>query len=386
MKKLLYCILILSVAGCKERYEAPVHLPVTGYLVVEGVINSVPGGATTITLSRTTKLDNRKIQYELGAVVKVEGDDNSFFTLPEVTAGHYTSNSLNLSTAHKYRLNITSGGKQYLSDFVSVRNNPPIDSVSWKPENSGLQLYISTHDPKDSTRYYQWEYTETWEFHSSFPSLLKYKIVNQGGKQVYSVVYRDSTSFAFDPRMYYCWKTVPSSAITLGSSAKLSKDIIYLPLLFIEPGSYKLSVLYSVEVKQYSWTKEGYAFLEEMKKNTEATGSVFDAQPSELNGNIHSVSDATEPVIGYVNICPVREQRIFIKSSDLPSWNYNAGCVQEEFDNISDSILAKASGLVPTFVAKLSPFPGGIKTFYASTNICVDCTLRGSPDKPSFWP
>ena len=60
MKKIVYCLLVLlAAAGCKEKYVSPVISPATGYLVVEGTINSGQG-TTTITLSRTTKLDNQE--------------------------------------------------------------------------------------------------------------------------------------------------------------------------------------------------------------------------------------------------------------------------------------------------------------------------------------
>lgn len=386
MKKIFYCTLVLLTAGCKEKYESPVISPVTGYLVVEGVINSGQG-TTTIILSRTTKLDNRRIEYQQGAEVKVEGDDNSSYFLSETAPGRYSTTNLNLNNGRKYRLNIRTAGKQYLSDFTAVKNNPPIDSLSWKRENNGVQLYINTHDPLNNTHYYQWEYTETWEFHSFQKCELKYEIFKKPMERdsSYRVVYRDSTTFSYNPGMFYCWQSELSSNILVGSSAKLSKDEIYLPLTFIPPASWKLSVLYSINTRQYSLSKEGYEFLERMKKNTEATGSVFDAQPSELNGNIHCVSDPAEPVIGYINICPVQEKRIFIKNTQIPGWNYNSGCAQIEIQNISDSIKIQGLGLMPTYPALKSPF-GFIISFYASAPDCVDCRFRGTNVKPSFWP
>ena len=386
MKNVAYIILIILVAACKQKYEPPVKPTETGFLVVEGIVNTGVGG-TTLTLSRSTKLDNRNMQPETGASVKIEGDDSSTTVLQEQEAGHYSIATVNLLPSHKYRVNITtSSGRKYQSDFVPVRSNPPIDSISWKRERNGVQLYISTHDDNDSTRYYQWAYTETWEFHAAFRTLLRYKItINPGNNFSYSLEYRDSITHAFVPGLYYCYNTVPSSAITLGSSAKLSKDIIYLPLIFIPPASVKLSVLYSVDVKQYSWTKEGYAFLEAMKKNTETTGSIFDAQPSQFSTNLHCVTNPGEQVIGYFNICPIQEKRIFIKNEVLPDWGYSQNCVQEEIFNDSDTIKAKASGLTPTIPIKTGPF-GGIASFGAADAECVDCTLRGSPVKPSFWP
>jgi Domain of unknown function (DUF4249) len=386
MKKIvLYTAALMIFAGCREKYESPVVTPVTGYLVVEGIVNSGPG-TTTITLSRSTQLNNRTKLFEKGALVKLESDNNQSIVLKEVQEGQYAGSNLNLDPARRYRLSVTTAGnKQYQSDYVAVRNNPPIDSISWKREDGGLQLYVSTHDPKDSTRYYQWEYTETWEFHSAFPTYIKYQVDKIGNNFIYSLVFRDSVNFSYIPEMLVCYNSQPSTSILLGSSAKLSKDAIYLPLHFIEPASYKLSVLYSIEVKQYSWTRSGYAIVEQMKKNTESTGSVFDAQPSEINGNIHCITDPKEPVIGYVNICPVQTKRIFIKSSEVPGWNYFQPCQQWEFDTNSDSIKTYAADLTPTGPGKLGP-RGGYITFFAAPESCVDCRLRGTPVKPSFWP
>ena len=276
MKKVFYSVVLMVViAGCREKYESPVVTPATGYLIVEGIVNSGPG-TTTITLSRSTKLDNRTRVVEKGALVKLESDNSQSIVLPEGAEGQYAGSNLNLDSKRRYRLSITtSDNKQYQSDYVAVRNNPPIDSISWKREDGGVQLYVSTHDPQDSTRYYQWEYTETWEFHSAFPTYLKYQVDKIGNNFVYSVVFRDSINFTYIPEMLYCYNTAASTSIQLGSSAKLSKDEIYLPLHFIEPASYKLSVLYSIEVKQYSWTRSGYANLEQMKKNTESNRICF---------------------------------------------------------------------------------------------------------------
>ena len=383
MKFFLYIMVVLLVTGCKEKYDPPVQSPVTGYLVVDGVINSGPGAAA-ITLSRTTKFENKNMEYEKGALVKLEGEDNSMYTLVEKPQGQYSIDNISLDAGKKYRLRITvTGSKVYLSDFTTVKNNPPIDSISWKRQDDGVQLYVNTHDPLNNTRYYQWTYDETWQIQSDFVSTLKYKITSLPGEgQQYSVVYRDSSTFSFDSTIINCWQFNSPTNLSLGSTAKESQDIVYLPIAFVPKASIKLGVLYSLHIKQTTWSKEGYEFLERMKKNTEFTGTIFDPQPSELNGNIHCVTDAGEPVIGYFNICPLQEKRIFIQSSEVPSWGYNSGCYYVLLKNISDSIKANGGwSLLPTVVSS-----GNISTFLAALPECVDCTLRGTNKKPAYWP
>jgi Domain of unknown function (DUF4249) len=387
--------LLLAAYACRETYEAPVKAQITGYLVVEGVVNSAPG-ATTLKLSRTTGLNNRTIDPETNATVSIEGEDNSSIFLNENSAGVYFGTDLNLQATAKYRLSIkTQGGKTYLSDFVAVRNNPPIDSISWKRENStvqenGLQIYIHTHDPQDNTRYYQWEYAETWEYHANYESRIDYEIRDYPtGLREYAAVYRYPLDpNKFDSSLYFCWRNRNSSDILIGSSAKLAKDVIYQPLLYIPPKAEQLSVLYSLNVRQYSWSKEGYEFLERMRKNTEQTGSVFDAQPSTLNGNIHNIIDNKEPVIGYFSICAVQEKRFFINYRQIPKWGYlQPYCVQDTIVNNTDTIVAKGLGLIPTNVFCPRGACFGIGLFLAAQPGCVDCKLRGgSSTKPVFWP
>ena len=123
MKKYIAYLLLLFIAvGCKEKYVSPVVSPATGYLVVEGLINS-GAGETNIKLSRTSKLSSQVILYEVGAKVFVQGEDNSSVALKEMNTGHFTISNLNLNNAKKYRLSIiTRDGKTYQSDFSSVKN------------------------------------------------------------------------------------------------------------------------------------------------------------------------------------------------------------------------------------------------------------------------
>ena len=382
---MFYCFIVLLFAGCKQVYDSPVHSPVTGYLVIDGVLNGGKGPAT-ITVTRSTKLDTTAIVYEKGASVQIEGENGSLYFLAEQAPGYYGANDLNLDSAKRYRLRITARtGKIYLSDFAGVNSSPAIDSISWKRDNGdGLQLYINTHDPKNNTHYYQWKYDETWQIRSAYLSYLKYFVDTRTNPNKFSVGYRDSSTFAFDASIFNCWQYNSSSNLLIGSTAQLSADLVNLPLTFIPHEDIRLGVLYSIDVRQYTWTKDGYEFLQRMKKNTESTGSIFDAQPSSLGGNIHCVSDSSETVIGYFNISAAQEKRIFIRNDEVPLWGYSPGCFEIVIANNSDSILKYGVGLYPTTPVMSTPF--GISTFGAAPPICVDCTLRGNNNKPSYWP
>src|SRR6187200_2294912 len=140
-RKLLIFLTVIFLFGCKEPFEPDLPSVPQGYLVVEGFINAK--GATEIKLSRTTPLDVKKtFKAELNASLKVEGDDNTSFSLTGLPNGRYLGTGF-INPQRKYRLRIkTKDAKEYLSDFVSVKITPPIDSVSWEEDERGVQVYV----------------------------------------------------------------------------------------------------------------------------------------------------------------------------------------------------------------------------------------------------
>jgi hypothetical protein len=380
MRKIVYCCLTILLFCCKQKYDAPVKAPKTGYLVIEGYISA--NGPAEIHISRSIPLDDTaKLINETLAKVQLQGRDNSTYNLTERAGAIYTTPGLNLNSSQQYRLYIkTREGKEYASDYVKVRIAPPIDSIGWLREgNNGLQIYVNTHDPKNNTWYYRWTTEETWEFHSVYYTSIDYTrdpVTNRLG-----IKFRRPDR-QVEPKLFTCWKDERSTSLVLGSSAKLSIDSIHKPLIQIPFGSWKLSVLYSVLIKQYALSKEEYEFLDKMKKNSEETGNIFGRQPSELKGNVRCLSNPNEPVIGFIGIANRQEKRIWISRSDVPDWRYFMEC--ELYDIPIDSIYDYASytPVTPTTI----DFAGNIDTYMVATPSCVDCTKRGTNTKPSFWP
>jgi Domain of unknown function (DUF4249) len=316
---------------------------------------------------------------------------------------------LNLDNAHKYRLSIQANGEQYYSDYVAVLNSPPIDSVFFAVASNGINIYSTSHDPSNTVKYYRWDYQETWIFHSDYYSFYK-----SNGDIVIP------RNFIND-EVYQCWRSDTSSTINVSSSANLKSDIISNnPITFVASNSEKLgakySILnsqsagsnsaYSILVKQYALTGEAYTFWSNLKRNTEQLGSIFDAQPSQIDGNIHSATHPAEPVIGYISVGSVASQRIFIKNQQIPStWAPTplyTGCKldtlfldylppggtvpvnqEDEFFNYNQGLVSYKNRLIP--ILAIFDRLGGIVGHTGSTPPCVDCTLRGTNIQPAFW-
>lgn len=373
--KRFFFILLLFVA-CKQVYNPPLKNVSTNYLVAEG--NIIAGNDSTfVHLTRTTPVtDSANItQPEANATVQVEGDDGEIYNLENTGNGYYAAPPLNINAAKNYRLHIFTGdGKEYASDFVPVKITPPIDSISWKFDTvHGVNIYVSTHDATSKTLYYQWNFTETWQHHTSYTSGLIY----------------DNGSIRFrtpDEYINNCWTVLPSPSINVSTTSQLSSDVLYeTPLVNIPYGSEKISIVYSIQVKQYAITKEAFEFWQNLKKNTEQLGTIFDPQPFADFGNIHCITNPAEPVIGFISANSIQKQRIYIRNSDLPSWNYQLElCATDTIPPANQSLLEDGSHIPLTYVSISGSPVTGILIAPAE---CADCRLHGgSTVKPPYMP
>lgn len=373
------CGLLLSFiqGACVQSYVSPYKSPPTGYLVVEGFISG--NTATQFSLSRSIELPgDSAIPVVSGAQVQVEGSDSSVYPLPEEPGpgGNYGGSVLALNPAVQYRLRInTADGQRYLSDFVPLKQSPPIDSVNWTYSYSnGVDIYVNTHDPANATRYYRWTYVQTWEHDAALHSYFVY----------------DPTDTTVSPRtaanqVFRCWTVETSTNVVITSTAKLSQDLVSaLRLVHIPPKSQQLGILYSIEVTQFALTQDAYNFYGRLLVNTESLGSIFDAQPTELTGNIHCLSNAGQQVIGYVAAGITSQQRLYIYYDQLPYWEYLNDCP-------SPTILIPDSPdtLVYYFVENgYTPlYQTGTGAITTNFSFCADCTFAGGTNqKPPFWP
>jgi hypothetical protein len=373
--------------SCKKPYTPPEITASGSHLVVEGVINT-GSDSTIISLSHTVVLSGKTaLNPQTKAVVTVESDQNVTYPLTENTGGRYISTGLNLDNSRQYRLRIkTPDGQQYLSDFVASKVTPPIDSIGFKVVNDMLQIYVNTHDPNNNTRYYRWDYTETWQYHSMYASTF----ITNG----VAIVPRTNLQ-----QIYTCFSSDVSTSIYIGSSAALNQDVIYqAPLAQIAATSEKLETRYSILLRQYALTSDAYTFWLNLKKNTEDLGSIFDAQPSTTISNIHNINNATDVVVGYVSACKVQTKRIFILNSQVPNtWRvtYPYTCTLDtdrfhapfNINEVANKLIPLNSGDIPVIDFF---YPGNTNIllpdgYLGSSHGCVDCTIRGTKVVPSFW-
>lgn len=372
MRKLHFLLLFIAcICSCREHYDPNVKSLDRSFLVVEANLDPGPD-STYIRLTRTSKLDNsRNIIAENGAQVTVEGEDNSTRAMVHTGNGYYVSNNLNLTIGTGYRVRIrTSNGNEYLSDYVKARLTPPIDSITYEEKDNLLWIYANTHDPSNNSRYYRWTFDETWEINSYyFAEYIWDNNINDVRRRIIP-----------DEMVFFCWKYDASRTFMLANSTRLQNDVISKALVHtITLDDEKVSVRYSMLLRQYALDKGAYDFFELMKKNTEEIGNIFAPQPFELAGNIKCISDPTEYTLGYITASTVQKQRQFIRVNRP---GFRELCPSRMVTNNPDTLrfYFKTGDYFPY------TFDFGENKYLAAKPPCVDCRWRGGNlNRPSYW-
>ena len=369
--------------GCITEYEAKKLEDTENILVVEGIITE---GTSNITLSRSVSLMHAgglsSFTYVDDAIVSVECDDGTRIIADEHTDrinGLYVIQTGELNFDRKYRLKIeidefdcssveagvspcASKKYEYSTNYMSPVLTPEIDSVFWTKKTRGqpVNIHVATHSPDSEVLYYRWSYKEDWEIRS------------------------DRISVAEFPYPYFCWGTLNSKSVLIGSAENTALGQLTSIIAEIDPTDRKLEVLYRIKVKQNAISKQAYDYYANIKKNTQQTANIFAPIQSELRGNITCITDPKIQVIGYVDISTSTQYQQYISNS-AGIYEYNRFMDCE--DVMQDSLLYNY-GIIPDYYV---PHHWGydeninLRLFYIFDR-CVDCTFFGTTVRPDDWP
>ena len=369
-------LLILATVRCKQAYDPPAIKASNNYLVVDGFINAGANAITSFNLNRTRNLGDSTVagSPELNAHVSLVSSGGATYPLADTAnTGIYTSAPLSLDITQQYSIAITtSDGRKYASAAVPCKQTPVIDSLYWRQPDD-LTIYVNAHDPAANTHYYRYDYTETWEHDAELST--PWIVVNG------MIEASDSTN-----QKQQCWSDAASTNILVTNTTSLAQDVVSgFALTTIPNGDPKINIRYSILARQYALTEDAYNYWLLIQKTSQGLGTLFDLQPTQLVGNIHCLTNPSEPVIGFVSASTMQQQRLFIRQSSLSNWGHNQpvyGC---------DTIKIAVNPINPliynypdTFYAPWYFITGG--PLVLGSRFCLDCTLfGGSTVKPSFW-
>ncbi len=406
LKKLVklpvYLICLIVLGTCIDPYT-PSLGKYKSVLVVEGLVTDekMP---YEVALSRTFQSTDSAAEKVTDAVVYIIDEEGNMTNLSNSGNGIYKTDSTQFTgvPGKTYNLHIqTSDGNKYESEPCLMIPVIGIDSVYYaKGEEisstqdktlTGIEIYLDSDKESGDNSYFRWQYEETWKF--QLPSPKQYNYIS------------DTLIIPLTYVREYCWKSNKSGEILTDEILQGQEDFIQKePILFIQSDmSDRLTIEYSILLKQMSVSQKEFEFWNNLKNVNESGGTIFDTQPYSVMSNVYNVNNSEEKVLGYFSVSAVKEKRIFIMHKDLdgmdlPQFNYYCqefivspddynsnlppGAKKYTFNDVYNMFMA-AGGM--TFVEPIYDANGDLYKLVFAKNECSDCSLSGSANEPDFW-
>ncbi len=335
LKRLIFIFLLLPMA-CIDPYQVDVPKG-QQLLTVEGLIHTGPGPhAITLTRSDTYgSIFEGLIRPVTGATVVVRDNEGQVTFLTEGVdsrVSYFTPGGFRAEIGKSYTLQIqTAEGKVYTSLPERVESVPSIQDISIKTvtvpvegetnPRSGVQLISEINDPADQNNFYFWRLGPLVHVLEARPDLF---------------VERETRTPAPKDCCYTCFRT----EITGNQSLFIAQDDNFnglttrIPAAFIEDNGLRFVVRMRVDLKQYAVSQDAYRFLRLVKQQAEISGSIFDPPPATIRGNMISLENPDEVVLGYFMAAGESSKRIYINKSDL-TFRQVSGTIPDDCRTVS---------------------------------------------------
>ncbi|PKV49619.1 uncharacterized protein DUF4249 [Aquimarina sp. MAR_2010_214] len=315
----IFSILLIQI-GCTEPFDIKT-IDFENILVVESTLTNELK-QQIIKLSRTTTLENLNVVIENNASVTVKASNGNVFNFSQdLTTGEYLSDiEFQALKDVTYTLHITTKeGKNYISSAVTLPPTIEIDSLYSelisKDDQEGVQVFVNTSDPTKKTKYFKYEYEETYKVVAPFPSsylaeIVNFEIIN--GDEKYDVHTTSRTPEEV------CYSTVKSEGILQIATSNLNENEVFrFPIRFMNKNSGMLRDRYSILVKQYVQSPEAYIFYKTIKELGNTESLLSQNQPGYIVGNINMVTNSDEKVLGFFEVSSVTSKRIYFNYTDF---------------------------------------------------------------------
>jgi len=380
---ILYLLLIILFNRCTEAYPLLTNTYEEALVVEATLTNELK--TQQIKITKTARFEDTQIQVEKGAFVVVKDSQNNQYEFEESNGTYKSKTAFKILPSITYTLEIkTTDGKTYESSTETLTTLSPIQNIipnltTNKDNITGIQINVTSYDATGTSKYYRYEYEETYKIIT--PRWSPYKTITTGPESV--AVVKNSS----DTRT--CYSTKNSSDIILLNTSDLAEDRVDLPIRFIEADNYIIGSRYSILVKQYVENLAAYTFHKTMRDMASSASILSPKQPGVIVGNIKCVSDSNTKVIGYFDVTSVSEKRIFFNYND-----FFPGKPAPYFDPCNDILFlfcfkgedCAGESMIYNIDSNLMSYISNLDNSYIFTPVeCGDCTSFSSNIIPSFW-
>ena len=393
-------LLLLSFFGCVEEIDLTTETEFENALVIEATITNEFKNQR-IKLSRTYPLESDGPAPESNASVRLIGE-TSDFVFQETEPGIYESvNQFSAQQNVNYQLEIIlEDGKTYGSEVEQLTTATVMDELYFEvglneDNEEGISILIDAFDPNGNSKFYRYTFEETYKIVA--PKWVHQDLI------VVEYILPGCPVFGFQLKQeeqQICYNTEFSKTIILENTNVFEEDRIdRFRVRFLNKNNYIISHRYSILVNQYVQSSQAHNYYKVLRDLSASESLLSESQPGFLEGNVFSMSDSNEKVVGFFEVSSVDSKRIYFNYNDvfpgesLPPYVSNCNpfapdeCNEESAANGGSSAIVHA--ISESQGAKFydfnddSVFPQGPYDLVEAP--CGNCTVLGNNVPPDFW-
>ncbi len=386
-------ILLFLSNSCIEQIS-PDTIQFDDLLVVEALITDQQVHQEVL-LCRTLAINESLNRQETGATVWITNEKGERVDFAEDQPGRYlslTPYASDVGGQLQLFINTASGGR-YESDIITVQATSPIDSVyaefTSEPVTENFfggrfRFFIDSRNNTESNRYFRWTWNSTFELSLRRPS--RWLFINN------EFIIRERGSENDSLQVEVCWQSREGNDLFIQELQVLDAGVNRLPIYEFHSEEGFMKRGFSIEVKQYGLSQASYNFWNQIQQTSQEQGSLSDSQPGTIVGNIRSLSNPSELVLGIFEASQeVSSRRQYdredffddgfrvIRTDLIECLGVDSVTSLKTPEAVAEALEELGEDWVLTYFTDNPPFA------YFFPRECSECTEYGTNQQPDFW-
>ncbi len=306
----IYILIVCGLGGCIEPFDLSIEQQ-AGIVSINGRITNAD--EPQYVFIGSTSAENRVVNPIGGAEVALFDNFGNSWQYFEELPGTYVIpvGGVNALPGNSYHIEVVlPNGNVYTSEPEQMPSLLVKDSIYYRfntlseiNENgievsqNVFEVYIDSEIPQtNEPLYLKWEIEEAWELKpTDFPD-------------PFGVI---------PPPCFYSSYPDPQR-INLYNSLEERSGSFSGRLMAQTPVGRPFVSRYASNVYQYALTEATYTYWNNVRKNIEQTGSIFDIPPALISGNITNIEDENEIVFGHFSAAMVKTSRVIVRLEEVP--------------------------------------------------------------------
>ncbi|WP_406845075.1 DUF4249 domain-containing protein [Flavobacterium soyae] len=385
----LYSILFLFSAfilnSCTEAYPLLTNTYEEALVVETTITNELK--IQEIKLTKSARFEDEKYLPESGAEVYITDNSGNRYDFEDQSDKYVSTAAFQAVPGTQYQLHInTKDGRSFESSPEILSTVTPMQSVKAaiekdKDDKRGVGIRVNSFDSGNKSHYYRYEYEETYKVIA--PKWVRTKaVINANGAL---------TFIENDPNTRICYGNKKNTNLLLLSTTDLKEDRVDYLVRFISDQDYIITTRYSILVKQYVESLAAFNYYSTLKKTSGSTSILSPTQPGIVLGNLKSIKNTNDKIIGYFDVASVSIERIYFNYADLflgeappPFYTDCQEFCYADYPFSPDPCTHSGGFYDDLMMDKISYYLNG-RFYYWVNTPCGDCTTIASNVKPTFW-